>query len=425
MVAERASRPGGSLTTINRLTELAARWNLALENELPAAQQLRRELHAVPRLAGQEHPVTARLAQALSNSFRCEPVADSGAIGLIGPERGPAVALRAELDALPLTEQTGAPFTSTNGAMHACGHDVHQAALVALLRSARDLDLPVGLVGLFQPREESYPSGALDVVKAGVLERFTIAHVIGVHVHPGVRTGAVASGGGFINAAADEIEIRVEGRGGHAAYPHEASDVVAAIAHIALAIPEVVRRTVSPLHPAIISIGTLSAGEGAANVLPAEARIFATMRTTDSADRDSLLRAVREMAQRVAESFDTQATVERVEGEPVLVNDPGLATVADDWLTRLGIDGAEPMRSLGADDFSYYCDAVPSLMMFAGVETPRQDPQPGLHHPCFLPGDDSIGLVARALMAGYLAAAENVLGIEHHRNASSAEELEP
>lgn len=181
-----------------------------------------------------------------------------------------------------------------------------------------------------------------------------------------------------------------------------------------------VRRTVSPLRPAIISIGTLSAGEGAANVLPAHARIFATMRTTDPADRATLFRAVRDMAERTAEAYGTTATATRIDGEPALINDPELASGADDWLARLGIDGAEPMRSLGADDFSYFCNAVPSLMLFVGVETPGQHPQPALHHPRFLPEDDAVDLVARALMAGYLAAAERVLGIEHHRYDAGA-----
>lgn len=398
------------------LTSLAARWNRALERELPAAEELRRELHREPCLSGSEHPATARLVAALHDAVRIESVADAGGVGRIGPSDGPAIAIRAELDALPLAEATGVEFRSGNGAMHACGHDVHQAALVALVRAAEGLELPLGLVTLLQPREESYPSGALDMVEAGVLERWSVAHVIGAHVHPGVRPGAVASGGGFINAAADEIDIRVHGRGGHAAYPHLASDTVAAIAQIALSLPEVTRRTVSPLRPALISIGTLSAGEGAANVLPGEGRVFATMRTTDPADRQPLFEAVRRMVEHVSAAYGVRADVRRIEGEPALINDVDLAADADDWLARLGVDGAEPMRSLGADDFSYFCAEVPSLMMFVGVETPHREPQPSLHDPHFLPDDSAVGAVARALLAGYLAAAERVLGIEHHRS---------
>lgn len=408
--------------TLTRLTDLATQWGAALDRELPAARRLRRELHADPCVSGQEHPARDRLVEAMSDRVAFEQIADAGAVGRIGPLDGPSIAVRAELDALPVTERTGVPFSAVGAAMHACGHDVHQAAVVALLRAAASVDLPLGLVGLLQPREESYPSGALEMVQAGVIPRHGIAHVIGAHVHPGVRRGAVAAGGGFINAAADEIEIRVTGRGGHGAYPHEASDAVAAIAQIALGLPETVRRTVSPLRPALVSIGTLVAGEGAANVLPAEARIFATMRTTDPADRSTLFRAVREMAERTAEAYRTTATVERTEGEPALINDAALAAGADDWLARLGVDGAEPMRSLGADDFSYFCDTVPSLMMFVGVETAGRHPQPALHHPEFLPGEEAVDLVARALMAGCLAAAERVLGIEHHRSGAACAE---
>lgn len=402
--------------TLLRLTDLASRWSRALDRELPAAAQLRRDLHRSPCVSGAEHPAMRRIEAALPAGVRTDPAADAGSVTRIGPADGASIAIRAELDALPVTELSGAPFASTNGAMHACGHDVHQAALVALIRAAEGLDLPLGLVAMFQPREESYPSGALDMVAAGILCRYDIAHVIGAHVHPGVPDAAVASGAGFINAAADEIEIRVHGRGGHAAYPHEATDTVAAIAQIAIGIPEVIRRTVSPLRPAIVSVGTLSAGEGAANVLPSEARIFATMRTTDPVDRQPLFDAIRQMAEGVAEAYGARADVNRISGEPALINDAALASGADDWLARLGVDGAEPMRSLGADDFSYFCAEVPSLMMFVGVETAGCDPQPSLHDPRFLPDDSAIRTVAHALLAGYLAAAEQVLGIEHHRS---------
>ncbi|MDO5744897.1 MAG: M20 family metallopeptidase [Micrococcaceae bacterium] len=397
------------------LADLAAKWSSALERELPAALELRRALHRNPRGSGNEHDTAARLERELAGFVNLQPVAGTGRVGRVGPLQGPAVGLRAELDALPMTERAHA-FASTNGSMHACGHDVHQAALVALVRASAGFDLPVGLVPLLQPREETYPSGALDIVGAGVLQDFEIAHMIAAHVHPAVRPGAIAIGSGFINAAADEITITVQGRGGHGAYPNEATDAVAAIAHIAIGLPEVVRRTVPPLRPAIISIGTMTAGEGAANVLPGEARIRATMRTTTPADREALLIAVEVLATHQAAAYGAEAVVDIQHGEPVLLNDAILAGYADDWLARLGIDGAEPMRSLGADDFSYYCDAVPSVMCFVGVETAGLDPQPPLHHPQFLPTEAAVGAVAQALLAGYLAGAERILGHEHHRS---------
>ncbi len=393
---------------IAALQELAGRWEAGLERELPAAVRLRQEVHAHPRVGGAEHDTAARIASAMSGCLDLEPVADTGLIGRLGPA-GSAIAVRAELDALPVVEASGASFASTNGAMHACGHDLHLAALVALTRAAEGLELPFALVPVFQPREESQPCGARDIVRAGVLERFGIAHMIGAHVHPGVQTGAVASGGGFVNAAADELDIRLFGRGGHGAYPHLAADPIAAIAQIALALPEVVRRAVSPLHPALISVGSLVAGAGAANVLPAYAHLRATMRTTDPEDRDRLEHAVHEAAEHIAAAFGVRAEVTLVEGEPALVNDVELADRTEEWLTRIGVHHTEPMRSLGADDFAYYLEVVPSIMLFVGVESPGAHPEPALHDARFLPADEHVGTVARAFLAGYLAAAEGLL----------------
>lgn len=370
---------------------------------------LRRELHADPRGSSDEEDAAARLERALTGLVSLRRVAGTGRAGRVGPADGPSIALRAELDALPGTEETSAKLAATNGLMHACGHDVHQAALALLVRAAADLALPFGLVALLQPREETYPSGALDIVAEGVLALESVAHVIGAHVHPGVPVGAIAVGGGFINAAADEIDIRLTGRGGHAAYPHTAADPVAAAAHIVLSLPELVRRHVSPLSPAAVSVGTVRIGDGAANVLPRTGLIRATVRSTDPADRARLLEAVTASASQVAAGFDVAAEVVVTPGEPVLLNDADLADRIVSALAGLGLERAEPMRSLGADDFSYFAEAVPSAMMFVGVETAATEPVPALHDPRFLPTDRAVRDVAHALLAGYLAAADRLL----------------
>lgn len=391
------------------LALLAAHWRAAFVAEQEAAVGLRKDLHADPRASADEDDASRRIEAALHGVIAFRRSADTGRIGRIGPERGAAIALRAELDALPLREQTGAPYAATGELMHACGHDVHQAALVALLRASVGIDLPFGLVALLQPREETYPSGALDMVRENVLLDEDIAHVIGAHVHPAVPVGEIAVGGGFINAAADEIDIRLVGRGGHGAYPHDGADPVAAAAHIAIALPELVRRTVSPLNAAVISIGTLHVGDGAANVLPENAHIRATLRSTDPADRVALQRAVKSTAESIASGFGVVAVTTVTEGEPVLINDAELAARIGDAVVTLGVSRAEPLRSLGADDFSYFSDAVPSAMLFVGVETAGETPPPSLHHPRFLPTDRAVQDVGMALMAGYLAAAENLL----------------
>ena len=393
------------------LEGLAAVWRSALLEELPYARDLRRSLHASPCLSGQEEPTALAFEAALSEAgVRLEQVAGTGRIGHLGPGGGPAVVLRAELDALPVQENTGVPFASVNGAMHACGHDVHLAALAAVVRAAARVEaagtpLPVGLVPVAQPREETYPSGAEEVVASGRLAEAGVRYAVAAHVHPEVPAGTVALGRGFVNAAADEFEVIVSGRSGHAAYPHRARDVVAPLASIALALPELVRRTVPPLDGALLSIGTLTAGSGAPNVLPGTGRIFGTMRTTTDRDRAALAEAIADLARGIGTAWGVEAATHITRGEPVLANDDMLARATGEQLARFGYPEAPPIRSLGADDFSYFTQASPVLMAFVGVGADCGGEQPSLHDAAFLPGDEAVDAVAHTLMAGYLAAA--------------------
>lgn len=393
--------------TVQTLHALHRDWHGFVHEHIPDAIALRRRLHADPHLSGQEEPAAALLEQALG--LPMERVAGTGRVGRLGPTQGLGVLLRAELDALPVVEETGVPYAAMNGAMHACGHDVHQAALVAVVAAAKRVHLPVGLIPLLQPREEVYPSGAQDCVEAHVLERFGVGAAVGTHVHPSVRAGAVATGAGVVNAAADEIEIVVRGLGGHAAYPHRAADPIAAIAHIALALPEIVRRSVSPMRPATLSVGHLHAGAPSANVLPSQARLLATMRTTHSEDRRRIQDQVARMATGQAEAFGVRAEVTITAGEPVLHNDPALVERMDLWLTRSGRETTEPMRSMGSDDFSFFGEVVPTVMAFVGVNVAGHVSPPQLHHPEFLPTDDAVLAVATAMVAGYMAGAELIL----------------
>jgi amidohydrolase len=362
-------------------------WLAALERELPAAAELRRVLHREPRASGDERETTERVAAAMDLEF--EPVADTGGIGRLGPDSGPAIGMRGELDALPVTEATGVEWASTNGCMHACGHDVHLAALTAVVRAARDLPLPYALVPVLQPREEAYPSGAADIVEEPAFARAEIAHMFGAHVHPGVPVGAVATG-----------------RGGHGAYPHHGDDVAGAVAQIISGIPATLRRTVDPMHSAVVSVGTVRVGSGAANVLPASGEILATIRTASSDEARRLADVLRDFVAHQASAFGCTGTLEHVEGEPELVNDEALVAELDGLLDRVGLDHAEPMRSLGADDFSFFGTAVPSVMTFVGVDGGGVS----LHDATFLPDEHAIERVAKTFIAGYLAAARRLDG---------------
>lgn len=389
------------------LSQLLDTWLRRLPAQLPAAHELRRAIHANPRVSGDEQATTDAVARAMRVEF--DQVANTGAITRLGPTTGPSVALRGELDALPVREETGVGWASTSGAMHACGHDVHLAALTAVVRAAADLDLPYGLVPFLQPREETYPSGAQDIKNSGRFADLQVTHAIGAHVHPGVPLGAVAAGDGFVNAAAGEITIEVTGAGGHGAYPHQATDVAVCVAQIVTGLAEVVRRSNDPMEPALISVGTIQVGNGAANVLPHSGRVFATIRTTSTAATERVVTAVDRFARGTGEAFGCRGEVTHVPGEPALINDAALSARFADTARRAGLGSAPIMRSLGADDFSFYGDIVPTLMCFVGVDTGAKN-APSLHDAKFLPPEEAVEMTARALIAGYVAAAEEIRG---------------
>lgn len=282
--------------------------------------------------------------------------------------------------------------------MHACGHDVHLAALAALGRAARRGELPVALLAVLQPREEAAPSGALDIATSAEFAANEPAAVIGVHLQHQLPAGSVAAAAGTINAATDDFEITVSGHGGHAGYPHLAADPILALSQSIVTLQHLISRRIDPTHAAVLSVGTLRAGQ-APNVIPATATAQGTIRTLDGGDRQVLSAAVGEVVADVCRAHGCEGTVTVVPAEPALVNDPGLATACQALLGDAGFAVDTEFRSCGADDFSYYGRAAPSVMLFAGSGTPVS-----LHHPEFLPADDAIGDVARVMLAGYFAA---------------------
>ncbi|MEV7965764.1 M20 family metallopeptidase [Sphaerisporangium sp. NPDC088356] len=381
---------------------LFARLRQALEREIPAAVALRHRLHAVPDLAGLEGP-TRDLVLAELPGGMVDAVAGTGALVRVGGP-GPAVGVRGELDALAVTEQTGASWASTRtGRMHACGHDVHLAALVALCRAVDSTPGAAPLVAMLQPREETYPSGARDIAESPLLRSHQVTSIIGAHVQPTLARGQVAATPGTVNAAADEFHILVRGRGGHAAYPHLTSDPVLALAHVVVALQRVVSRDVDPTSSAVLGVSTLAAGS-AANVIPDEASASGTVRTMREEIREQVHSRLVEVAELVARAHDCHATVKITCGEPVLDNDPALATRAGALLSELGLTVSRPLMSFGADDFSYLAAALPGLMMFVGVDG---GPGAQLHGSGFLPTDEAVRDVSMAMLAGYLAAAQS------------------
>ncbi len=383
----------------------ADRLTAALADELPAAVELRHELHRNPEVSGSERWTAGRVAQALDEPG-APVVAGTGRLVRVGGA-GPCVALRAELDALAMREQTGAPFASTNDAMHACGHDVHLAGLVAAVRTLRRVGGPLPVLAVLQPREERNPSGGHDVVESGRLQTEQVGAVVGVHLQPQVALGAVAADPGVVNAACDEVEITVRGAGGHGAYPHLAEDPIPVLCRIVGAIPDVVRDVVDPMHPSVVTLGMLRAGS-APNVLAETAFTHGTIRTYRSRDRDLLLDGLRRLATGYAAAHGLTAEVTYSPVEPPMDNEPRLTAEVRTRLEDAGFTLAPEFRSCGSDDFSFYSTAAPSVMVFLGAGGGERPPM--LHDPRFLPSDDRVADAARAYLAGYLAACSTLRG---------------
>ena len=388
-------------STAITMAELAARLRDGVAAELDAAVALRHELHAGAEPSGQEHRTASRVAAAL-DAPDAPAVVETGRLIRIGGggTQGPCIALRAELDALPIAEETGVAWASQTGAMHACGHDVHLAALTAVCRAASALgpELPVPILAVLQPREEAIPSGARDLVASGLLAAEQPMAIVAVHLQHQLPLGTVAAAAGTVNAATDDIEITVEGVGGHAGYPQLTADPVFALCQSVVALQAAVSRRSDPTHAVVVSLGMLSAGQ-AANVIPSTAVAKGTLRVLDEADRPGLQRTIREIVEHTCAAFGCRGTVTFDQGEPALDNDEVLTMATWPWLREAGFAVNTSFRSCGADDFSYFSRGGRTLMLFLGTGGEH-----ALHHPAFLPPDAIVGQAANALLAGYLGA---------------------
>ncbi len=397
--------------------ELLGRLLEAIERELPRAVALRQRLHAEPELAHAEQRTATSVAAELP--VACETVAETGLFARIGsgadgteaaghtsPDAAP-VAVRAELDGLPIRERTGAPFAASGESMHACGHDVHMAALVALARAAHGLGdaLPAPLLAIFQPSEEAYPSGAQQLAE-GALAALAPAAVVAAHVHPELPWGAVALDPGTVNASCDAFEIVVDGEPAHGAYPHRGRDPILALAQVVVALHAQASRRIDPLSPASLTVGVLEGGS-AENVIPQRAIARGALRAHRLEDRLALREMVEEVARAVAAAHGCRAIVALVPGEPALENDPLIVTRARELLASAGFTAAPEWRSCGSDDFAFFGALAPLAMAFVGLDGADGFAVRPLHHPELLPPDDAVGAVARAQAVLYVAAARS------------------
>jgi amidohydrolase len=376
---------------------LAEEWRAACRHELPRAVALRHQLHQAPRVAGDESDTAELLATAVGAGDGRVVAGTGRLLAVTVGGAGPAVAVRTELDGLPVAEQTEVPWASRNGSMHACGHDVHMAALVAVARAAARVGTPGPLLALLQPREEGADSGAADVVAEGGLDG--IEAVLAAHVQPQLPPGVVGVTPGAVNAGSDEFSITVRGQGGHSGYPHTVDDSVLALSAIVVSLQQLAARRIDPVVGVACMVNQLRAGT-ANNVVPDVAVGSGTVRTMGPRDRERAHRVLGEIATHVAAAHGCTVAVEITHGEPPLLNDVRLAVDTAVLLSGFGHEVTTDFRSFGADDFSSYGARARSLMMFVGTGASGGR----LHDAGFLPDDDYVALVADALIAGCCAA---------------------
>lgn len=380
---------------------LADQWRERVQAGLAEAVALRREIHANPRLSGDESD-TAQLVCAALGFDSGTTVATTGRLievpGWAGPAVGP-IALRAELDSLPIVEQTNVPWAATNGAMHACGHDVHLSAVVAVAKAAAGLVLPAPLTVLLQPREETGDSGARDVVREGHTDK--LAAVIAAHVQPQLDAHTIAVTAGAVNAGVNQFTITITGREGHSGYPQTVIDPVLALAAVVVATQQIAARRMDPTVGCAVMVTQLNAGS-ATNVVPGSATARGTMRFMSADDERNMQAALSEIVNHTAAAYGAHGTISFDHGEPALLNDAALASDSAERLTSAGYQVDTEWRSFGSDDFAFYCGSVPSLMIFIGTGPCGG----GLHASDYLPPDEAIVRAADALIFGYLAAAD-------------------
>jgi amidohydrolase len=351
---------------------------------------IRRHLHAHPELSYKEFRTSAFVQEKLSSAgipFRV--MAETGVVGMIeGRNPGKRViALRADMDALPIREENNVPYKSTNdGVMHACGHDVHTTILLGastILHSLRkEWEGTVKLI--FQPGEEKNPGGASIMIREGVLKDPEPQAIFGLHVHPGLEVGKLSFRGGMVMASADEIYITIRGKGGHAAAPHQTVDTILVASHLVVALQQIISRNRNPLSPSVLSITSVQGGH-TTNVIPSEVKLMGTFRAMDEGWRFRAHELIRKLATGLVESMGAEIDLHIDVGYPMVYNNEALDALAREQAREyVGAENVlETEVRLGAEDFGYYTRQIPGCFYRLGVMNAAMGITSGVHTPTF------------------------------------------
>jgi amidohydrolase len=361
---------------------------LHLQDVFPQMVHWRRHLHRHPELSFHEHE-TAKFVCNLLNSWNIETKTGVGGFGVTGLIRGgspgPTVALRADMDALPIQDEKNCEYSSTvAGVMHACGHDAHTSALlgVAKVLSENRLKLAGNVLLIFQHAEEIAPGGALSMIEDGVLEEVDV--IYGVHLWTPFPVGTVHSVAGPVMAAADEFTVTITGKGGHAGLPHQTVDSVVIGSHLTINLQSIVSRNINPIEPAVVSIGSLHAGSNF-NVIAETCKLEGTVRTFNEGIRTQIKQRIEEVVEHTCSMFGAGYSLDYKLGYPPVVNH--ISEVERFFYTAVPLFGQEHVKAapliMAGEDFSYYLNRVPGCYMFVGAGNQEKGIIHPHHHPKF------------------------------------------
>lgn len=374
---------------------------------------IRRHLHQYPELSFQEHKTSEFLkdklaewglhidAEWVNTGFTC--VIDSG-------KEGPCIGLRADIDALPINEKNKVEYCSKNpGVMHACGHDVHSSSLLGAARILDELksEWKGKVVLIFQAGEEKLPGGASLMIKEGLLDRYSFDRLFAQHVYPEMEVGNVGFKGGMYMASADEIYIKVIGKGGHAALPHQNIDPIVIASQLVVALQQITSRVAPPTVPTVLSFGKIT-GMGATNVIPDEVNLEGTLRTMDEKWRAVFHQKIQEISEQLCSSMGATCECEIRKGYPFLVNDKKLSSQAKGSAEKyLGKSAVEELSlRMTAEDFAYFSQEKPVCFYRLGVGNKAKGIVHSVHHPQFNIDEDALktgmGLLAYICMESSL-----------------------
>jgi len=357
----------------------------------------RQHLHANPELSFHEFETSAYIKKQLTEwGIPYTEMANTGVVGLISGElpSDQVIALRADMDALPILEANEKPYTSKNtGVMHACGHDVHSSSLLgtAYILNSLKADFGGTVKLIFQPAEELLPGGASIMIKEGVLENPTPHAIVGQHVMPLIETGKVGFRPGIYMASTDELYVTVHGKGGHGAQPHQNIDPVLIASHIIIALQQIVSRNADPRLPSVLSFGKVQAN-GATNIIPNEVKIEGTFRTLNEEWRKEAKRLMKKMAEGIAESMGGSCEFRIMDGYPFLINEPVLTenarAFAEDYLGKENVIDLDIW--MAAEDFAYYSQVTNACFYRLGTGNAAKGTTYSVHTPNFDVDEDAL-----------------------------------